>query len=289
MAKNEQLEIGPEDAQAFVALKLQEQAKGVPQVNSVPAVATLRDRLRAPLPTNAIKPHPTKSWMSSINTGFIIERLNDIFGEDGWIAEYTVMEKDQKMVVVMCEFTAWHPELKRDCIKRVTFGGNDNPDKGDAYKGACTDALGKAASQLGIAGEVYKGMLDEVQAPAPKGKADKRKYEGISGKVTELRIISPSQVYFQVNNNGIWIRTMQVVHADQLRASLGCKVEVTAFWDKGKAKKAEAEMDLLTVTGVHGVYQAVPRTEYVTKPEDESQEDEHLSPDMIEAFGKGKK
>ena len=34
------------------------------------------------------------------------------------------------------------------------FGGNDNPDRGDAYKGACTDALSKCASYLGIGMDV---------------------------------------------------------------------------------------------------------------------------------------
>jgi hypothetical protein len=256
-------------------------------VSDAPEVKqTLRERLRAPLPAGAIKPHPTKSWMSSINGAFIVERLNDCFGEDGWLATYTVIEgtPEQKMVVVRCDFVARHQDMKE--IARSCFGGNDNPDRGDAYKGACTDALGKVASQLGIAGEVYKGMLDEVQAPAQKQKVDKRKYEGIHGTVTELRNISPSQVYFQVNNNGMWIRTMQVVDADKLRNSLGCKVEVTAFWDKGKAKKNEAATDVLTITAVHGVFEAVPKTAYVRKAEDENQEDEHLSPDMAEVFGK---
>jgi hypothetical protein len=40
------------------------------------------------------------------------------------------------------------------------FGGNDNPDRGDAYKGACTDALSKCASYLGIGMDVYKGLND---------------------------------------------------------------------------------------------------------------------------------
>ena len=41
------------------------------------------------------------------------------------------------------------------------YGGNDNSDRGDAYKGACTDALSKCASYLGIGMDVYKGLRDE--------------------------------------------------------------------------------------------------------------------------------
>jgi len=37
------------------------------------------------------------------------------------------------------------------------FGGNDNADLGDAYKGACTDALTKIGSYLEIGMDVFKG------------------------------------------------------------------------------------------------------------------------------------
>lgn len=241
------------------------------------ALPTLRERLRAPLPKEAIKPHPTKKWMSSINGAFIVERLNDCFGEGGWQARYDVIEgrPDTKMVVVKAVFET------TTGIYREAFGGNDNPDRGDAYKGACTDALGKIASQLGIAGEVYKGMLDEVQAPAETSKKEaKKKYEAVAGRVTELRNISPNVVYLQVNSNGLWIRTAQVAHADQLRKCLGCRVELTAYWDKGKVKGDAAAQDLMTITAVHGVWDAAPRTDYVQR---QSEEDEHLSPDMREA------
>jgi len=253
------------------------------------APKTLRDKLRNPLPATAIKQHPTKKWSSSINGAFIIERLNDVFGEGGWLPQYEIIESraEQKMVVLKTRLYANSkggtvrflpdgktPDPNTYDIYRETFGGNDNPDRGDAYKGACTDGLGKACSQLGIAGEVYKGMLDEVQAPAPEpSKKDaKKKFEGIIGLVTEFRNISPESVYLQVNNNGLWIRTLQVIHADRLRKSLGCKIEITAFWDKGKTKKNEKPMDLLTVSAVHAVYESVPRTEFVPRAEDENQE-----------------
>lgn len=259
----------------------------VPEVSQAMERPLLRDRLRAPLPKEAIKAHPTKSWMSSINGAFIVERLNDCFGEEGWMARYEIIENapSQKMVVVKAIFEAEARSGRQVVgkIYREAFGGNDNPDRGDAYKGACTDALGKIASQLGIAGEVYKGMLDEVQAPAAKertAKPDARKYEAVTGVVTELRNISPETVWLVVNSNGAWICTKQIIHADKLRNALGCRVELTAFWDKG-TKKDGKQVTMLTVTAVHGVFNAVPRTDYVRKNADE---DEHLSPDMVEAF-----
>jgi hypothetical protein len=50
--------------------------------------------------------------------------------------------------------------IPRYAIAIEQFGGNDNPDRGDAYKGACTDALSKCASYLGIGMDVYKGLYD---------------------------------------------------------------------------------------------------------------------------------
>lgn len=125
------------------------------ETNQPSPLVAIRLQLRAPLPKEAIKQHPTKKYLSTVNVAFIIERLNDVFGEDGWTADYTIVESE-KMIVVRCDFSAGN-------IKRTAFGGNENSDRGDSYKGACTDALSKAASQIGIAGDVYKGLHD---APA---------------------------------------------------------------------------------------------------------------------------
>jgi len=51
--------------------------------------------------------------------------------------------------------------IPRYAIAIEQFGGNDNPDRGDAYKGACTDALSKCASYLGIGMDVYKGLYEQ--------------------------------------------------------------------------------------------------------------------------------
>jgi hypothetical protein len=45
-------------------------------------------------------------------------------------------------------------------IRIEQYGGNANSDRGDAYKGACTDALSKCASYIGIGMDVYKGLHD---------------------------------------------------------------------------------------------------------------------------------
>ena len=111
-------------------------------------------KLNEPLPAEAVKPHPTKTYLSSIKAIYVVERLNDVFGLGGWEVENTVVREDGKWVVVKSNF-----EAKEYGIKiRDIFGGNDNADLGDAYKGACTDALTKIGSYLGIGMDVFKGL-----------------------------------------------------------------------------------------------------------------------------------
>lgn len=42
------------------------------------------EKLKSPLPSEAVKPHPTKSYLSSIKAIFVTERLNDVFGCGAW-------------------------------------------------------------------------------------------------------------------------------------------------------------------------------------------------------------
>ena len=139
------------------------------------------EALRKPLPREAIKPHPTKAHLSTIKTIYSIERLNDVFGMNGWEDHYEIVTvgapkeyvgKDGKlkqtnpMVVVRGELII--PEYN---IRREAFGGNDNEDLGDAYKGACTDALSKMVSALYIGMDVYKGQPNAPATPKATPKA----------------------------------------------------------------------------------------------------------------------
>ena len=109
------------------------------------------EKLKEPLPNQAISPHPTKAYLSTIKAIYVVERLNMVFGTGMWRVENTFIEKVEKMVVVKSVFT-----FKEMYIE--AFGGNDNADLGDAYKGACTDALTKIGSYLGIGMDVFKGL-----------------------------------------------------------------------------------------------------------------------------------
>lgn len=109
-------------------------------------------QLSLPLPAEAVTPHPTKKFLSSIKSIYVTERLNEVFGVGRWRIETDVVEKQERMVVVKLKFTIPDYGIYYEC-----YGGNDNPDLGDAYKGATTDAITKVASWLGIGADVFKG------------------------------------------------------------------------------------------------------------------------------------
>jgi hypothetical protein len=128
----------------------------------------LKAELYAPLPSEAIKQHPTKTFLSTIKPIYITDRLNEVFGIGQWQTRTeNVLVNDNGTVVNKVVFTVPEYNIYYEC-----FGGNDNGgsgskgfDLGDAFKGATTDALNKIASYLGIGIDVYRGK----QSHAPTG------------------------------------------------------------------------------------------------------------------------
>lgn len=118
-------------------------------------------KLKEPLPAGAVSPNPDKPGLSAIKVIYVVDRLNEVFGMNGWRFLGEVVESG-RMVVVRGSLKV--PKYK---ISIEQYGGNDNPDRGDAYKGACTDALSKCASYLGVGMDVYKGLHDYPKDGVP--------------------------------------------------------------------------------------------------------------------------
>lgn len=134
--------------------------------------------LSKPLPSWAVKAHPTKTNMSAIHPMAIIERLNEVFGVAGWnftteylsctastqkVKEYvngqpTGQMKDRNIFIATVKGRL---EIE-DCVIEQ-YGGNTNDDAGDTLKGSATDALTKIASYLGIGASIYKGQGNTSQ------------------------------------------------------------------------------------------------------------------------------
>lgn len=138
--------------------------------------------LFAPLPKEALRQHPTKKFLTVITPIYVLERLNNVFGIGSWeyrtepvnVAQSSAGKAPMCVVKGILDIPAYGIHLEQ-------YGGNDNPDMGDAYKGAATDALTKIASYLGIGFEVYKGKRD-IASPSQMSEeaADMYRYETIT-------------------------------------------------------------------------------------------------------------
>lgn len=125
-------------------------------------MSNIYELLKAPLPKEAVKQHPTKTYLSSIKAIYVTERFNDVFGIGAWSIKVSEVSCNEStgMVVVKVTF-----EVLEHSIYYESYGGNDNGgagsknfDLGDAYKGATTDAITKIGSYMGVAIDVFKGL-----------------------------------------------------------------------------------------------------------------------------------
>ena len=100
-----------------------------------------------------------------------------MFGVGSWRTktEFVTSQPTGKTTMVVTKTTFEVPEYG---IYYECYGGNDNADLGDAYKGSMTDALTKIGSYLGIGADVWKDKSNKQQttqqrqqpAPAPQPK-----------------------------------------------------------------------------------------------------------------------
>jgi hypothetical protein len=128
----------------------------------------LRAKLRAPMPPDSIKQHPTKTYLSTIKAIYVAERLNDVFGVNGWDMEHEVVEvfkneQDKPHYVLM----AGRIYLREfDLYTSWQYGGHELLGKGtepaDGFKSAVTDAMSKCASYLEIGIQVFKGLGHKI-------------------------------------------------------------------------------------------------------------------------------
>lgn len=129
--------------------------------------------LRKPLPAEAVKQHPTKTYLSSIKAIYVVERLNEVFGIGKWHLRSEIIDNKTAMIVIKAVLSV--PEYG---IELESYGGNDNGgetsknfDLGDAYKGATTDALTKICSFIEIGMDVYKGKQGHGASTSSNGES----------------------------------------------------------------------------------------------------------------------
>jgi len=134
------------------------------EIKKLQITEEIRKQLNAPLPAEAISKHPTKTFLSTIKSIFIIERLNSVFKLGGWHLSTEIIKETPDYVLVKGELKIHDYDVK------ITpqFGGHNTTGKGteiaDGYKSAVTDCLSKCASYLEIGIDVFKGKSTPAQS-----------------------------------------------------------------------------------------------------------------------------
>ena len=165
----------------------------------------LKKELYAPLPADAIKPHPTKTFLSTIKPIYVTDRLNEVFGIGEWqIRTENVVIKDNGTVINKTILSIPKYNIYYEC-----FGGNDNGgssskgfDLGDAFKGATTDAINKISSFLGIGIDVYRGKVNNnppERTPKKEATPLNERQATALASLKEIILDTKSLIEFQAN------------------------------------------------------------------------------------------
>jgi len=94
--------------------------------------------------------------LTSIKAQYVVERLNEVVGLDGWslTGDYTTTDDGVLFFGQLTINDGFKPHIQQS----VGFSKTKKL-VGDAYKGAKTDSLSKAASLFGLGNEVFKGNV----------------------------------------------------------------------------------------------------------------------------------
>jgi hypothetical protein len=125
------------------------------------------EKLKEDFPPEALSKDNSRGFgLTSIKAAYVIERLNDVFGIDGWSYEYTPFETTPEGEVLTEVTLIIYTENIPCRIKNVGGHMMVKNRVADARKSAITDGLTKCASFLGIGHKVFKGLYNDTN-PVP--------------------------------------------------------------------------------------------------------------------------
>lgn len=126
-------------------------------------IKELYEQLKKPFPKEAYQVDNSRGFaLTSIKAQYVVERLNDVLGVEGWSVEGEFEETSEGVLFigelsVRVEIGDTTERIKRSGVGYATIKKGH---VGDAYKGAMTDLISKTSSHLGVGNEVFKGNVD---------------------------------------------------------------------------------------------------------------------------------
>jgi hypothetical protein len=139
----------------------------------------LYEQFKADFPTEAYAKDNSRGFeLTTLKAQYIVERLNTVVGVNGWGIVGEFIEKDSQGVLFLGQLNIFTTNKEGETVvahsvEAIGFSSNTK-NIGDAYKGARTDALSKAASYLGIGNEMFKGNISPSEAKTVTKKPTKK-------------------------------------------------------------------------------------------------------------------
>jgi len=131
-------------------------------INETTDITKIFEECKADFPDKAYAEDNSRGFpLTTLKAQYIIERLNVVFGINGWDLTGEFIDKD-KGVLFLGELKLF---ASKEGVKEIlhtvdAVGYADNKkNMGDTYKSSRTDALSKAASFIGIGNDMFKGEI----------------------------------------------------------------------------------------------------------------------------------
>lgn len=210
---------------------------------------------------------PSRDGMHSINIVHRYDRLNKVLGVTGWSKQETITsieplnEFDDQERRYWMATAAVHIDLPGlgKGVFREGRGGHKNIDRGDAEKGAVSDAAGNALKDL-VGKEAYLGQLDapadeaagqsfrpEKDGP-PKNGDGRDKFTSADGVITQILDCSAG-VWLQVDG---WSCFAGKRLANQFEGKVLHILHANAKWEK------RGSIWIKVITGVNEINEMPP-------------------------------
>jgi len=117
-------------------------------------------KLTAPFPPDAMyldKSRGESRAFVVVTPQYVVERMNEVFGPDGWSESKPEFSEDSEGVLCICNVCVHTTDATRSGVGYAKF--KEGGLLGDTYKAAATDAFKKAVSHFGVGNDIYKGLV----------------------------------------------------------------------------------------------------------------------------------
>lgn len=120
--------------------------------------------LTAEFPTEAYSVDSSRGFdLTSIKAQYVVDRLNSVLGVMNWSHGGEYKETENGVIFIGTLVVTVDGKQNRQMAPGYSA---DKKNMGDAYKGAKTDSLSKAASMFGVGDSVFKGKVSAKDVKA---------------------------------------------------------------------------------------------------------------------------